>query len=321
MPRNSLSAPGAKFISLHEGFVNRYYKCPGDVGTIGIGFTWRSSAFRKWWNQNRPGQKFGPGATMTRAEATALLPVVADEEYGKAVNNFLRKKVPQHVYDGMTSATFNLGPGSLKWRWAQPLKAGDYAGGARILRSGYNKSNGRVLAGLIRRRKEEALLISDGVYTGVTSFERDSVEAVPVDAMADGVLMKGEAGPEVAQLIRDLHKLGYYDGVMDDLFGHGTKAAVVEFQTDMNLTVDGRVGEETFGAIKKMLALHQPPPPPEPDAPKRAPADQIDAGPDDIGDGDSGGATGNVTIGVVVIAVIAAIVAMMTGADISSLME
>ena len=68
MSKQYLSVAGASFIRLHEGFVPRWYLDPVKVPTIGIGFTWRSTAFREWWGRYRPGVKFAEGATMTAAE-------------------------------------------------------------------------------------------------------------------------------------------------------------------------------------------------------------------------------------------------------------
>lgn len=250
-----LSDKGAAFVRAHEGFVPRYYLDPVGVPTIGVGFTWRSAAFREWWTANRP-DKFGIGAAMTREEADDALRTLFDKEYGKAVNDFLDKKVPQHVFDGMASPVYNLGPGALKWKWAAAAKAGNYAEAAKLLRTTGTTAQGKKLAGLVRRRQEEALLIEKGIYTGI---------AEPIDAMSDGVLRRGERGPAVAQLIRDLHKLGHYDGALDDVFGPGTESAVMSFQRTHDLDADGKAGPVTLAKIAALMA------PPAPVAPAPAP--------------------------------------------------
>ena len=244
---NKLSAKGATFMRLHEGFVARWYLDPVGIPTIGIGFTWRSTSFRKWWKANKPGVEFLRGATMTRAEAEDALRYLVDNEYGKAVNDFLKKRVDQHVYDGMVSPVFNLGPDSLKWKWAAAIKRGDIVDGARRLTTTGVTAQGVRLAGLVRRHKEEAHLIRDGVYTGVGGVAHTPVVKLP--AMADGMLERGEAGPEVAQLIRDLHRLGFYDGILDDIYGHGTEAAVLDYQCENNLVADGKAGPVTLKHI------------------------------------------------------------------------
>jgi GH24 family phage-related lysozyme (muramidase) len=254
-----LSSQGAAFIRYEEGFVSRWYADATGTGTIGIGFTWASAAFRAWWAKNRPGQKFGAGATMTRAEAEEALVEVVHGEYGAAVNQFLSAPVAQHVYDGMCSVVYNCGAGALGWAWVTRIRNGDIAGGALLLSTTATTSKGKTLAGLVRRRKEEAALIRDGVYAGVTA-EPAPMPAAPADAMADGMLTKGERGPAVAALIRDLHALGYYDGVLDDLFGHGTLSAVLAFQRAKKLEADGIAGPKTLAAIAAALAAAGKPP-------------------------------------------------------------
>jgi lysozyme len=162
-----LSKQGAVFVRLHEGFVGRWYLDPVGVPTIGIGFTWRSAAFREWWAANRPGQAFARGATITRHEAEAALIQLCAREYGAAVGRFLGREVEQHVFDGMVSPVYNLGPGSLNWKWAAAVRRGNLPEAAARLRSTGTTAEGKRLPGLVRRRKEEALLLEKGIYTGV----------------------------------------------------------------------------------------------------------------------------------------------------------
>lgn len=164
-----LSKRGAAFLRAHEGFVSKYYLDPVGVGTIGVGFTWASASFRNWWVKNRPGQKFGPGSTMTAAEADSCLLYLCDAEYGAAVNRFLAgKTVEQHVFDAMCSMVFNCGPKALEWRWAAFIKAGNMAAAAKAWKETATTAKGKKLPGLVRRRKEEAELAQYGRYAGVT---------------------------------------------------------------------------------------------------------------------------------------------------------
>lgn len=167
-----LSRAGAAFIKLHEGFRSRAYLDPVGVLTIGIGFTWQSSSFREWWGRWKS-TPFTRESTMTERDAYDALQYLVAREYGKAVNEFLGKRVPQHVYDAMVSAVFNLGPGALKWKWAAAAKRGDYKESARLLRRTGTTAKGKTLPGLVRRRKEEALLLEKGVYTGVKIEDMD----------------------------------------------------------------------------------------------------------------------------------------------------
>lgn len=245
-----ISEKGTAFIRSHEGFIGKAYRDPVGILTLGAGFTWRSNAFRIWWSRNRSGP-FNASAKISREEADDALKFIIDNEYGKAVNDFLGQIVPQNVYDGMCSTVFNCGPGSLEWSWAALIKDGKIDEGANRLKTTATTASGRTLPGLVRRRKEEALLISKGIYTGINGNLSES-------NASDDILERYDTGKEVAKLIIDLHNLGYYDGVMDDVFGVGTERAVMSFQRAHNLDVDGKAGPITLAAIKKALAKPTP---------------------------------------------------------------
>lgn len=244
-----LSPEGAAFLRRHEGFVGHAYSDPVGILTIGIGFTWGSSAFRTWWRANKGNAPFGAGAKMTRAEADAALIFICAEEYGRAVNEFLERKVAQHVFDGTCSPVYNMGPGSLKWQWASAVKAGDLALAAKRLINTGTTAKGKKLPGLVRRRKEEAELIEHGNYSGV---------AVEADAMADGMLVRGERGSAVVDLQKALAATGHYDGVVDGIFGYGTEAAVLAFQRANGLKPDGYAGPKTLAALSIPPAPEKP---------------------------------------------------------------
>jgi lysozyme len=162
-----VSEKGLQFIRLHEGVHKKAYRDPVGILTIGVGFTMRSSAFKEWWRKWKGGE-LTIHSTMTDEEINDALAFLIWKEYGKAVEDFLgNKQVPQHVFDAMVSAVFNLGPGALKWRWAQAVKSGDYVNAALYLAKTGTTAKGKVLRGLVRRRKEEADLLRYGIYTGV----------------------------------------------------------------------------------------------------------------------------------------------------------
>lgn len=240
-----LSPNGAADIRLHEGFVDHWYADPGGVGTIGTGFTWASAAFRQWWSKNRPGQSFAPGAAMTREESDAVLMLVSDEEYGAAVDRFLSGRMtPQTVFDASTSVVFNCGAGALGWLWATAVKASEYdLAGTRLMTTAVTQE-GHVLPGLVARRKDEARLISKGIYAS-----GGAGATMPDPAMADGILQRGERGSSVLQLQQRLLAAGYKLGTPDGIFGYGTQAAVLAFQRASGLSADGIAGVKTLAAL------------------------------------------------------------------------
>lgn len=70
-------------------------------------------------------------------------------------------------------------------------------------------------------------------------------------AAVDGpaVLERGSKGPAVEELQVKLADLGYYKGRVDGDFGGGTEIAVMDFQRDAAIQVDGRVGPGTRTAL------------------------------------------------------------------------
>lgn len=59
----------------------------------------------------------------------------------------------------------------------------------------------------------------------------------------------GDTGPDVVEIKNQLRSAGYFDGPDDDYFGEDLANAVRAYQTAHGLTVDGVVGEETWGNI------------------------------------------------------------------------
>lgn len=227
-----LSASGTAFIAAHEGFVTKAYRCPAGVITIGYGFTNGSKVFASWWKAKH-GRVLRMGDTITRQEADMLLQRLVDEEYGAAVNRQISPK-KQHHYDGASSMTFNCGTGALKWKWAAALARGDVSEAARLLRTTAVTANGRKLAGLVRRRAEEATLIETGRYTG---------------GMTPSKSTGNEAVREYQKMLADLG----YDVTVDGVDGPKTKAIVRRFQIDNELVVDGVVGPATRAALIRAL--------------------------------------------------------------------
>jgi hypothetical protein len=63
------------------------------------------------------------------------------------------------------------------------------------------------------------------------------------------VYLLGSRGPEVKQIQQRLTDLGFYGGGPDGVFGGGTDSAVRKFQLSLDMTVDGKVGQDTWGAL------------------------------------------------------------------------
>ena len=68
------------------------------------------------------------------------------------------------------------------------------------------------------------------------------------------VLSLGSRGEKVALIQQRLKDWGYYTDAVDGIFGRGTHNAVVRFQRQNGLSVDGQVGKQTAAAMGVSLA-------------------------------------------------------------------
>jgi lysozyme len=137
-----LSLPARERLKRLEGFrAKAYIPVPGDRATIGYGFT--------------DGVKLGD--RMTREEADARL-VEELRPYEMAVWQGCTLEPNQNEFDAMVLLCFNIGPAGFKK--STVLKAhnrGDHQAAARAFGL-WNKSGGKVYAGLTKRRAEESAL-------------------------------------------------------------------------------------------------------------------------------------------------------------------
>lgn len=160
-----LSNPSRERLKRLEGFrATAYIPVPGDRATIGYGFT--------------DGVKMGD--TTTREEADARL-IEELRPYELAVWQACTNEPNQNQFDAMTSLAYNIGP--VGFKRSTVLKAhnrGDHQAAARAFGL-WNKSSGKVYAGLTRRRAEESALyltpVPDGVRAPITPEMPQSIDA------------------------------------------------------------------------------------------------------------------------------------------------
>lgn len=141
-PNENAEVLAIRMIAKYEGFRNYVYTCPGGKSTIGYGFT-RKELVDK--------------GTITRQEA--------DKELGKEVRK--RLAVIRRHCSGLTpkqeaavcSFIYNVGETAfLKSTFLKKLKTNDFVGAREEIKK-WNKSGGKVLAGLTKRRNAEAAWI------------------------------------------------------------------------------------------------------------------------------------------------------------------
>jgi len=239
----SVSAPGVRFIAAHEGCVLKAYRCPAGVLTIGYGFTMRSKVFAAWF-RGKYGRDLRMGDTISRADADMLLQRLLDAEYGAAVVRDVAAR-KQHHHDAASSVSFNCGPGALRWKWAAALKSGDARTAAALLRTTAVTANGRRLAGLVRRRAEEAALIETGTYgkTSATASQSTGSDDVLqyqewLVALGYKIAVDGKAGPKTIEAVRDFQ--GKHGLTVDGIVGPATRATMIR-------AVDAKRGSQASG--------------------------------------------------------------------------
>lgn len=224
-----ISEKGLSMIERFEGCLLKASNKLDGVWTIGYGQT--GSYY---------GKRVHRGMTTTKAEAHAWLRDHSIKTYEDAVTQAVKVPLNQHQFDALVSFTYNVGIGALKQSTAlRKLNAGDYAGAADALTM-WTKCHRKVLAGLVRRRKEERALF----LTPVTQPQTGNTD----------LLRKGDKGDDVKLLQHRLNILGS-QLAEDGIWGVKTDQAVRNYQYKAGLTVDGIVGPKTQAALIKDAIL------------------------------------------------------------------
>ena len=154
MASRKLSPSGAALIKAFEscqkrdGGLFKAYVCPAGVLTIG------------WGHTNTLGRAFDKTARWTQQDCDD---VFAEDMavFEQLVTAMVKVPLKQHQFDALVSFAYNVGGGNLRSSTLlRKLNAGDYDGAALEFHK-WNRSNGKVLPGLVRRRAAEALLFQN----------------------------------------------------------------------------------------------------------------------------------------------------------------
>jgi lysozyme len=147
-----LSLDGKKRILAHEGWSAKPYLDTGGVPTIGYGNTYYEDGRRVMMND--------PVISKERGEQ--LFDIVV-KKYEEGVNQLVTVPLNQNQFDALVSFAYNVGldqdddsiaEGLGDSTLLKLLNKGDYAGAANEFPK-WCKDNGKVVSGLVRRRKEE----------------------------------------------------------------------------------------------------------------------------------------------------------------------
>ena len=134
------SQDGVKLIESFEGFKPDVYLDIAGIWTIGYGHTGPDVV------EDTP--------SITKDQADKLLQKDLSR-FENDVNNFVKVSLTQNQFDALVSFTYNLGAGSLKSSTLlKLLNTGNYDAAAQEFLK-WNKSNGKPVDGLTRRRTAE----------------------------------------------------------------------------------------------------------------------------------------------------------------------
>lgn len=139
-----ISSLGLELIKEFEGFSANAYLCPAKIPTIGYGNTFYED-----------GRKVKLGEQISKTDALELLEKVVNKDFADKIFPAIKVKVSQSQFDAMCSLAYNIGTGSfLKSTLLKKVNAGDFIGASEEFLK-WNKSGGKELLGLTRRRKRE----------------------------------------------------------------------------------------------------------------------------------------------------------------------
>lgn len=133
-----------ELIARFEGLRLKAYKCPAGIWTIAFGAT----TFN--------GKRITEGLVITKEQAYEQLErdLAAFE---RGVERLVSKPINQDQFDALVSFSFNLGLGSLsRSTLLKKVNADPSDPTIRDSFAMWNKAGGKVLAGLVKRRKAEA---------------------------------------------------------------------------------------------------------------------------------------------------------------------
>ena len=131
-------------IKRFEGFEPKAYKDAVGVWTIGYGTTKRAGV----------GIDPKPGMEITQDDAERYLQLTV-QKFAAQIEDMIDVPVSENQFGALVSLAYNIGPGAFaKSTVLKRLNASDYAGAADAILM-WDKAGGKVLRGLVNRRKAE----------------------------------------------------------------------------------------------------------------------------------------------------------------------
>jgi lysozyme len=150
-----------EFESLHDGDLTQIglqpKMCPAGIWTVGYGRALRAKDGHFLRGMVEEAEAYKQFPSLTELEACNMLAEDL-EEFAHSVRNLLTIIVNEDQFAALVSFTYNLGYGSFRASTLRTLvNQGDFTKAAEEFKR-WNKSGGKVLVGLTRRREAERKL-------------------------------------------------------------------------------------------------------------------------------------------------------------------
>ena len=140
-----ISENGLNLIKEFEGLSLKPYLDVVKIPTIGYGNTFYKDGKKVTLN-DKP---------ISEIEATELLSYVAQKDFADKIFPLIKVKVSQNQFDAMVSLAYNIGVGNFsKSTLLKKVNSGDFDGASNEFLK-WNKSGGKELLGLTKRRQRE----------------------------------------------------------------------------------------------------------------------------------------------------------------------
>ncbi len=137
-----------KLIKQFEGFKSHSYLCPANVPTIGYGSTYYPDGVKVTLNDG----------SITESQAIELLKKTLTH-YEKAVDSYCVDTLTQNQFDSLVDFAYNCGNQNLKTSTLlKKVNANPNDKSIAVEFAKWNKSNGKILNGLTKRRQAEIKL-------------------------------------------------------------------------------------------------------------------------------------------------------------------
>ena len=150
-----VSNKAIKMVMHHEGVRQKPYRCPAKLWTIGVGHVlYPEQGKLKLDERDGFALKIEDFRTFSMEEVDAILRTDLDR-FERGVEKFCPVALTQGQFDALVSFSFNVGLGTLqRSTLRQKILRGDMEGASEELLK-YCMAGGKVLKGLLNRRKDE----------------------------------------------------------------------------------------------------------------------------------------------------------------------